>query len=254
MNFNRQFRDRYVRASELIPPGTCRLLDFGCSTGKFLGYLQEKAICRELYGCDVNSEVIAKAQAYYHGIEFVCIRTSEIPFPDSYFAVVTMLDVLEHVPDEVNVLKQVARVLIKGGTLILSVPHKGPFAWCDVGNIKFRFPTLHRMFYQYILRDMETYTKKFRSGNGLFGDISISNNMWHKHYSDRELIQFLVPHFKLVKIEFFSLLTPIWTNLNYIYQLVFKHDNPLFRWLLNTDFEIEAGRLSYNVILKARKK
>jgi hypothetical protein len=111
------------------------------------------------------------------------------------------------------------------------------------------------MFYQYILRDIETYNKKFcNCSDGLFGDISISDSMWHKHYSIRELVSFLEPNFEIVKIDLFSLFHPIWANLNYVYRLVFKHDNALLRRLLNADFSKEAGKFSYNVILKARKK
>ena len=254
MELNPKIRNRCLRAFELIPQKNCRLLDLGCSTGGFLGYLHKKACCRELYGCDVSSEAIAEAQYSYPGIKFVHI-SSKIPFPNSYFDVVTMLDVLEHVPNEHDVLSEITRVLVKGGVLILSVPHRGLFAWCDSGNIKFRFPTLHRMFYYYILQDMETYNKKFRRGsNGLFGDISISDSMWHKHYSVRELVQFLEPNFEIVKIDLFSLFTPILANLNYVYRLFFKRDSAIFRRLLNADCSKEASNFSYNVILKARKK
>ena len=254
MKLSPKIRTRYVRAFELIPLETQRLLDFGCSTGGFLAYLHKKACCRELYGCDVSSEAIEEAQSSHLGIKFVHI-SSKIPFPNSYFDVVTILDVLEHVPNEHDVLSEIARVLTTDGILILSVPHQGLFAWCDSGNIKFHFPTLHRMFYQYILRDMETYSKKFCDGvDGLFGDISISDSMWHKHYSAKELVQLLQPNFELLKIEFFSLFNPIWTNLNYAYRMFFKRDSVLFRRLLNADFSKDAGKFSYNVILKARKK
>jgi 2-polyprenyl-3-methyl-5-hydroxy-6-metoxy-1,4-benzoquinol methylase len=110
MELNPKIRNRYIRAFELIPQKTCRLLDFGCSTGGFLGYLHKKACCKELYGCDVSSEAIAKAQYSYPEVKFAHI-SSKIPFPNSYFDVVTMLDVLEHVPNEHDVLNEIARVL-----------------------------------------------------------------------------------------------------------------------------------------------
>ena len=73
MELNPKIRNRYLRAFELIPQKNCRLLDLGCLTGGFLGYLHKKACCRELCGCDVSSEAIAEAQDSYPGIKFVHI-------------------------------------------------------------------------------------------------------------------------------------------------------------------------------------
>jgi SAM-dependent methyltransferase len=46
----------------------------------------------------------------------------ELPFPSSSFDTVLMTDVLEHLPDPVSAINQVARVLRPGGKLILGVP------------------------------------------------------------------------------------------------------------------------------------
>ena len=50
----------------------------------------------------------------------------DLPFPDSSFDAVFMLEVLEHVPDQVAAAREVQRVLKKDGFLFLSVPFLFP--------------------------------------------------------------------------------------------------------------------------------
>ncbi len=46
----------------------------------------------------------------------------QLPFPDQMFDVVTMLAVLEHITHEEAILREIHRVLVPGGRLILTVP------------------------------------------------------------------------------------------------------------------------------------
>lgn len=46
-----------------------------------------------------------------------------IPLPDTTFDTVVCLQVLEHVPDPLAALREMHRVLVPGGKLIISVPH-----------------------------------------------------------------------------------------------------------------------------------
>jgi 2-polyprenyl-3-methyl-5-hydroxy-6-metoxy-1,4-benzoquinol methylase len=43
-------------------------------------------------------------------------------YPDSYFDVITMLDVLEHVTSPKDVLKEANRILKNGGMLVVNTP------------------------------------------------------------------------------------------------------------------------------------
>lgn len=101
------------------------LLDVGCSYGFLLLQAKERgytpygvelaevpsAYCRNTLGFDV-----------FHG------DLDQADYPDSMFSVVTMLNVLEHVPDVRRTLNEVYRLLVPGGVLALVVPN-WVFGW-----------------------------------------------------------------------------------------------------------------------------
>ncbi len=57
------------------------------------------------------------------GVTFVHGDATDLRFADSSFDLVTMFDLLEHVPDDVRAVQEAMRVLRPGGTLLVSTPH-----------------------------------------------------------------------------------------------------------------------------------
>jgi 2-polyprenyl-3-methyl-5-hydroxy-6-metoxy-1,4-benzoquinol methylase len=101
--------------------GGGRLLDIGCSTGNFL-YGMSLTGSWELYGLEPNPHAVDYIRTWY---KFpVALGTLEdAHLPSSYFDVITMWHVLEHMPDPRNSLLTVKELLKPDGLLVVEVPN-----------------------------------------------------------------------------------------------------------------------------------
>lgn len=97
-----------------------RVLDAGCGTGALLDRLKDRAEI-ELYGLDFSGQALAYTRQRGHA-RLVQGDLTRLPFPDGTFDVVTALDVVEHVREDEQALREVNRVLRPDGVLLVSVP------------------------------------------------------------------------------------------------------------------------------------
>jgi ubiquinone/menaquinone biosynthesis C-methylase UbiE len=182
--------DRWGFAWEHVPTGPAAHLDFGCGKGHFLNELKRKTGGRSV-GVDISEERVKQGRKLFPGLEIVKIReAAPLPFDDATFNSVTIMDVLEHVYEQAELLAELNRVLIDGGKLIVTVPGQHLFSFLDAGNLKFRFPKLHR--WHYCLRHSQAeYEHRYVSNpDGLIGDIS-AKKRWHEHFSRDKLRKLL---------------------------------------------------------------
>ncbi|MEA3207923.1 MAG: hypothetical protein QOE70_980 [Chthoniobacter sp.] len=103
-----------------LPPTSAdrQILDIGCGTGTMLQHL---ARFGTVQGADGDLEAIRFCRE--RGIPDVRqITLPALPFPANSFDLVTLLDVLEHVDEDLETLRSIARILKPDGTLLLSVP------------------------------------------------------------------------------------------------------------------------------------
>jgi SAM-dependent methyltransferase len=95
-----------------------RILDVGCGTGANLELLSRFG---EAEGVDVSEAALAFCRA--RGLENVRRGAAEkLPYEDGSFDLVTALDVVEHLDDDVAGLREMRRVLSKSGRALLFVP------------------------------------------------------------------------------------------------------------------------------------
>jgi SAM-dependent methyltransferase len=119
-------------AARLSIPAGSRVLDLGCAFGYGTRLLRGQY---ETYGHDLSPVYIERARATVPGVTFTCGPADRVPYPDSYFDAVLLLDVLEHVPNVPAVAAEIRRVLRTRGQLIVSVPHSGLLASLDSLNV-----------------------------------------------------------------------------------------------------------------------
>lgn len=69
-----------------------------------------------------------------------------IPFDRSTFSSVIIVGVAEYVADQKRLLKDLHRLLVRGGKIVIAVPRTHLFSFLDMGNWKFVFPKLHECY------------------------------------------------------------------------------------------------------------
>src|SRR5687768_5084734 len=112
--------ERYRRRSH----GNGRALDLGCGTGLNLDSLSRYA---RPVGTDFSEEALKFCRERGH--QLLCkADAAALPFQDEEFDIITALDVIEHLDDDLAALREIRRVLRPGGLVIISVPAY-PILW-----------------------------------------------------------------------------------------------------------------------------
>ena len=113
-----------------------KILDVGCGTG---GNLEMLAKFGAAEGVDVSDDALEFCRQ--KGLKVQKGLAEKMPFADENFDVVTALDVIEHLDDDVAGLREMFRVLKKGGKTLIFVP-AFMFLWGvqdDVSNHRIRY-------------------------------------------------------------------------------------------------------------------
>lgn len=97
-----------------------RVLDIGCDTGEFASGFAR--LCgAHAYGVDVAARPLRRAQEL--GLQVSHGDLSQAPDHFENFALVTAIDVIEHVPDPSGLLKEIRRRLARGGLVYVETPN-----------------------------------------------------------------------------------------------------------------------------------
>jgi len=102
------------------------ILDVGCGTGINYSVLSKYG---DTFSTDASAEALAFSKS--RGTDGLARSHLEsLPFANSTFDIVTALDVLEHVDDDLKALDEILRVTAKRGVLVITVPAYG-FLWSE---------------------------------------------------------------------------------------------------------------------------
>lgn len=104
-----------------IPSGST-LLDLGCGMGILADKIGDKV--KEYVGIDISVQRIKQAKARIQNTScfFIAADANYLCFKDNSFDTAIAIEVIEHLPDPDIFLKEVNRVLSKGGLFILTTP------------------------------------------------------------------------------------------------------------------------------------
>ncbi len=99
------------------------VLDIGCGTGSGLRFLSQQGLSK-LTGIDLSPEMIRHAHQNLHSSVLLKVASvEELPFLGNFFDVVINTEAFHHFSEPKIAIKEMARVLKKGGLLCISDVH-----------------------------------------------------------------------------------------------------------------------------------
>lgn len=108
----------FARVRELLglgPGASFRLLDVGCSSGALLLSAKKEGI--EVQGVEPARKAAEAAQAM--GLIVFAGTLHEAHYRPGHFQAVTMMEVIEHLHQPIDVMKEIWNILVPGGILVI---------------------------------------------------------------------------------------------------------------------------------------
>jgi SAM-dependent methyltransferase len=127
----KRFELHRVLATIFLLKKSNKILDLGCGDGGLISLAKRKNLFDAYYGIDLAQVVVARAirniKERTGDTKSVHIKQAsmdiKLPYRNGYFDAVTCISVLEHVFDPQFSIKEINRILSKGGIFILEVPN-----------------------------------------------------------------------------------------------------------------------------------
>lgn len=102
--------------------GYSSVFDIGCGSGSFLDLCKMRGLAT--YGLELNTEAADEAADKGHRIWKTLIEDSFVEAHRGKYDLVTMFQVMEHVPHPVELLAKASELLTDSGALMISVPNR----------------------------------------------------------------------------------------------------------------------------------
>jgi 2-polyprenyl-3-methyl-5-hydroxy-6-metoxy-1,4-benzoquinol methylase len=129
----------------LIQGEGLKVLEIGCGNGATLLELKRTGKASEIFGIEITEGSIKDLKGKLNGLAVGNIEEIELDYPEGYFDIIIMGDVLEHLFDPWSVLKKIKKYLNQKGRIVASIPNirefgvmksvlfKGNFKYADSG-------------------------------------------------------------------------------------------------------------------------
>lgn len=125
-------------------------LDVGCGLGTFLDMVSKTGHW-DVYGSDISDYAVDYAYKNYNLRHVRKGELFELSFPDNFFDVITMIDVIEHAKDPVKLICEAFRILKPNGVIFITTINEESFIndiagflyWATLGLYKKPFLKLH---------------------------------------------------------------------------------------------------------------
>lgn len=105
-----------------------RLLEVGCGTGETCQYALQQEKCGWCCGIELDERAAAGAKAKLQDVIIGDVEKIEIRYPEEYFDVLIMIEVLEHLVEPWSVLSKLYRFLKPGALIRSSSPNVAHYA------------------------------------------------------------------------------------------------------------------------------
>ncbi len=99
-----------------------KILDVGCGIGMYVKKFSEYS--DQVYGVDVDKIKIKETKKNLPKVKFEVAPAEKLPYPDNYFDIILLHEVIEHVDDDKRAIQEAYRVLVSGGQMIIFVPNR----------------------------------------------------------------------------------------------------------------------------------
>lgn len=114
--------DAIAQVKKVIPSAKSVIMEIGCSSGFLLKDLVKSFPNAIIIGADVVKQPLYKLAQLLPGVPLIRFDLLRSPLPNQCVDVLIMLNVLEHIEDDVKALTNAYKLLKPGGSLIIEVP------------------------------------------------------------------------------------------------------------------------------------
>lgn len=169
-------------------------LDLGCGVG-YGTFLLSKAV-KNIMGIDISKKAVNYANSKYgaSNCQFMIYDGLHVNYVDESFDVIVSFQVIEHVDNDINFIKEVYRLLRPGGSFFLTTPNK-IFRLFPLQKPWNRFHI--REYYPFELRELLSNSFKYVEILGICGSneiVDMENRRIHRiQKKQKSLLNKLVP-------------------------------------------------------------